>query len=80
MKITPNDTFNLKKLPIELINLKLMKLKFMHRNLNNFLKIFKYSSIFNNNVIILFDIESKFLLIKRTINIYCKNNLEFFYF
>lgn len=31
MKITPNDTFNLKKLPIELINLKLMKLK-----LNNF--------------------------------------------
>lgn len=80
MKITPNDTFNLKKLPIELINLKLMKLKFMHRNLNNFLKIFKYSSIFNNNVIILFDIESKFLLIKRTISIYCKNNLEFFYF
>lgn len=52
----------------------------MHRNLNNFLKIFKYSSIFNNNVIILFDIESKFLLIKRTISIYCKNNLEFFYF
>lgn len=56
------------------------KIHFMHRNLNNFLKIFKYSSIFNNNVIILFDIESKFLLIKRTINIYCKNNLEFFYF
>lgn len=54
--------------------------KTMHRNLNNFLKIFKYSSIFNNNVIILFDIESKFLLIKRTISIYCKNNLEFFYF
>lgn len=52
----------------------------MHRNLSNFFPDFLKFSLFNNSVIILFDVESKFLLIKRTICIYCKNNLEFFYY